>query len=220
MAVKTAMTTMNPAMIAPIFSFMTSAPHPLGCLGGQLRHRHRLPEAPGLTTVLMRSLMAGRDDFNRQMKRDDVLFVRRAIPGAADVHVMISGGFYQAYADLVPVFDEVGVRATIRATDEFRHTRGNCRPFPDCIGVYRRARCAGLHTVKVRNGKGQRGFAKRELVDVQSVFTATDLKCLFKTVDVQNKWLSRRALIAILQICPFPHPGSKGSRAVDNSRGI
>ncbi len=37
--------------------------------------RHRLPEAPGLTTVLMRSLMAGRDDFNRQMKRDDVLFV-------------------------------------------------------------------------------------------------------------------------------------------------
>jgi len=37
--------------------------------------RKRLPEAPGLTTVLMRSLMANRHDFNRQLKRDDVLFV-------------------------------------------------------------------------------------------------------------------------------------------------
>jgi NTE family protein len=37
--------------------------------------RGRLPDAPGLTTVLMRSLMAGRDDFLRQMKQDDVLFV-------------------------------------------------------------------------------------------------------------------------------------------------
>lgn len=37
--------------------------------------RGKLPDAPGLTTVLMRSLMAGRDDFLRQMKQDDVLFV-------------------------------------------------------------------------------------------------------------------------------------------------
>jgi NTE family protein len=37
--------------------------------------RGKLPDAPGLTTVLMRSLMAGRDDFLRQMKPDDVLFM-------------------------------------------------------------------------------------------------------------------------------------------------
>ncbi|MBC7833412.1 MAG: hypothetical protein H7Y62_15480, partial [Hyphomicrobium sp.] len=37
--------------------------------------RSKLPAAPGLTTVLMRSLMAGRDDFNRQLKPGDVLFV-------------------------------------------------------------------------------------------------------------------------------------------------
>jgi NTE family protein len=37
--------------------------------------RHKLPEAPGLTTVLMRSLMANRHDFNRQLKPGDVLFV-------------------------------------------------------------------------------------------------------------------------------------------------
>jgi NTE family protein len=37
--------------------------------------RHRLPEAPGLTTVLMRSLMANRHDFNRQLKPGDLLLV-------------------------------------------------------------------------------------------------------------------------------------------------
>lgn len=37
--------------------------------------RNRLPAAPGLTTVLMRSLMANRQDFNRQLKPDDVLMV-------------------------------------------------------------------------------------------------------------------------------------------------
>lgn len=37
--------------------------------------RGKLPDAPGLTTVLMRSLMAGRDDFVRQLKPGDVLFV-------------------------------------------------------------------------------------------------------------------------------------------------
>ena len=37
--------------------------------------RSKLPAAPGLTTVLMRSLMAGRDDFARQLKPDDVLLV-------------------------------------------------------------------------------------------------------------------------------------------------
>jgi NTE family protein len=37
--------------------------------------RHSLPEAPGLTTVLMRSLMANRHDFNRQLKTDDLLLV-------------------------------------------------------------------------------------------------------------------------------------------------
>jgi NTE family protein len=35
----------------------------------------RLPNAPGLTTVLMRSLMANRQDFNRQLKPDDLLMV-------------------------------------------------------------------------------------------------------------------------------------------------
>jgi NTE family protein len=35
----------------------------------------RLPDAPGLTTVLMRSLMANRNDFNRQLKPDDLLMV-------------------------------------------------------------------------------------------------------------------------------------------------
>lgn len=37
--------------------------------------RARLPDAPGLTTVLMRSLMANRDDFNRQLKSGDTLLV-------------------------------------------------------------------------------------------------------------------------------------------------
>ena len=37
--------------------------------------RHMLPEAPGLTTVLMRSLMANRHDFNRQLKPEDLLLV-------------------------------------------------------------------------------------------------------------------------------------------------
>jgi len=37
--------------------------------------RGKLPDAPGLTTVLMRSLMANRHDFQRQMKPGDVLFV-------------------------------------------------------------------------------------------------------------------------------------------------
>ncbi len=35
----------------------------------------KLPEAPGLTTVLMRSLMANRHDFNRQLKEEDLLLV-------------------------------------------------------------------------------------------------------------------------------------------------
>jgi NTE family protein len=37
--------------------------------------RSRLPDAPGLTTVLMRSLMANRHDFNRQLKAGDLLLV-------------------------------------------------------------------------------------------------------------------------------------------------
>jgi len=37
--------------------------------------RKKLPPAPGLTTVLMRSLMANRLDFNRQMKPGDLLMV-------------------------------------------------------------------------------------------------------------------------------------------------
>jgi len=37
--------------------------------------RGRLPDAPGLTTVLMRSLMANRHDFNRQLTPEDVLLV-------------------------------------------------------------------------------------------------------------------------------------------------
>ncbi len=35
----------------------------------------QLPDAPGLTTVLMRSLMANRHDFNRVLKPDDLLMV-------------------------------------------------------------------------------------------------------------------------------------------------
>jgi NTE family protein len=37
--------------------------------------RSKLPEAPGLTTVLMRSLMANRHDFKRQLKPEDLLLV-------------------------------------------------------------------------------------------------------------------------------------------------
>ncbi|MCK5711181.1 MAG: patatin-like phospholipase family protein, partial [Hyphomicrobiaceae bacterium] len=37
--------------------------------------RKKLPPAPSLTTVLMRSLMANRHDFNRQMKPGDLLMV-------------------------------------------------------------------------------------------------------------------------------------------------
>ncbi len=37
--------------------------------------RKKLPPAPGLTTVLMRSLMANRIDFNRQLKPGDLLMV-------------------------------------------------------------------------------------------------------------------------------------------------
>jgi NTE family protein len=37
--------------------------------------RAKRPDAPGLTTVLMRSLMANRHDFNRQLKREDLLLV-------------------------------------------------------------------------------------------------------------------------------------------------
>jgi NTE family protein len=37
--------------------------------------RGKLPAAPGLTTVLMRSLMANRDDFNRQLRPGDTLLV-------------------------------------------------------------------------------------------------------------------------------------------------
>lgn len=35
----------------------------------------KLPEAPGITTVLMRSLMANRNDFQRHLRPSDVLFV-------------------------------------------------------------------------------------------------------------------------------------------------
>jgi NTE family protein len=37
--------------------------------------RSRLPEAPGLTTVLMRSLMANRNEFKQQLKPNDALLV-------------------------------------------------------------------------------------------------------------------------------------------------
>jgi NTE family protein len=37
--------------------------------------RDALPEAPGLISVLMRSLMASRRDFQRHMKPDDLLLV-------------------------------------------------------------------------------------------------------------------------------------------------
>ncbi len=37
--------------------------------------RKTLPQAPGLTTVLMRSLMANRQDFSRHMEADDLLLV-------------------------------------------------------------------------------------------------------------------------------------------------
>lgn len=48
----------------------------------------RLPNAPGLTTVLMRSLMANRQDFNRQLKPNDLLMVPPIPPntGILDWH--------------------------------------------------------------------------------------------------------------------------------------
>lgn len=50
--------------------------------------RGKLPAAPGLTTVLMRSLMAGRDDFSRTLKQGDVLLVPPIPPsvGILDWH--------------------------------------------------------------------------------------------------------------------------------------
>lgn len=50
--------------------------------------RHKLPEAPGLTTVLMRSLMANRVDFNRLMLDGDLLLVPPIPPtmGILDWH--------------------------------------------------------------------------------------------------------------------------------------
>ena len=44
--------------------------------------RARLPEAPGLATVLMRSLMANRQDYQRHIGSDDILLVP---PIAADI---------------------------------------------------------------------------------------------------------------------------------------
>ena len=48
----------------------------------------RFPDAPGLTTVLMRSLMANRHDFNRHLKPDDLLMVPPIPPntGILDWH--------------------------------------------------------------------------------------------------------------------------------------
>ena len=37
--------------------------------------RHSCPRAPGVGTVLMRSLMANRQDFERQLQPDDLLLV-------------------------------------------------------------------------------------------------------------------------------------------------
>jgi hypothetical protein len=37
--------------------------------------RRTLPRAPGVGTVLMRSLMAGRQDFERHLRPDDLLMV-------------------------------------------------------------------------------------------------------------------------------------------------
>ncbi len=56
--------------------------------------RGKLPNAPGLTTVLMRSLMAGRDDFLRQLKPQDVLFVP---PIPADMGILD----WQRHSELV-----------------------------------------------------------------------------------------------------------------------
>ena len=46
----------------------------IGMIMNPFAHK-RLPDAPGLTTVLMRSLMSNRHDFNRQLKPGDLLFV-------------------------------------------------------------------------------------------------------------------------------------------------
>jgi len=37
--------------------------------------RRKLPDAPNVVSVLMRSLMAGRQDFQRQLRSDDTLIV-------------------------------------------------------------------------------------------------------------------------------------------------
>ncbi|MFA5898550.1 MAG: patatin-like phospholipase family protein [Hyphomicrobium sp.] len=47
--------------------------------------RGKLPEAPGLTMVLMRSLMANRNDFQHHLKSDDVLLVP---PIPADMSIL------------------------------------------------------------------------------------------------------------------------------------
>ena len=43
--------------------------------------RDRLPDAPGLVTVLMRALMANRRDFLRELNGDDVSLVPPVSPG-------------------------------------------------------------------------------------------------------------------------------------------
>ena len=82
------------------------------------------------------------------------------------------------------------------------------------------AAIAGLYAVEVRDGEIQLGLAERELVDVQPVLTTADLECLVEAVDVHNKWMSRGALVAVLQIDPFPDSGAKASRAIDDCRRI
>jgi NTE family protein len=43
--------------------------------------RHALPPAPGVGTVLMRSMMANRGDFERHLRPEDLLFVPPLPPG-------------------------------------------------------------------------------------------------------------------------------------------
>ena len=88
--------------------------------------RKSLPAAPGLTTVLMRSLMSNRNDFNRQLKAEDLLLVPPIPPtmGILDWH---------RHAELVENAHRWGLDEMARLTAEghplsLRAKRGTSAP--------------------------------------------------------------------------------------------
>ena len=75
--------------------------------------RSKLPDAPGLTTVLMRSLMANRHDFNRQLKPEDLLMVP---PIPEDMGILD----WHRHAELVEAAHRWGLQEMARV-----HARGH-----------------------------------------------------------------------------------------------